>query len=328
MRPIEIEAWVLRVVDQVKRGQPNEDSRVELKSEWIEPEKAARQIAGHANAARGSTILWIIGLDEKKGVVGADYNNLANWLPAVKSSFDELAPEVFELNVPVDGKMLVALLFETDRAPYVVKNPKGGQVELEVPWRELTKTRTARRSDLIRLLEPLIYLPTIEIFTAEFTIYPVTTNGKDRTYQYDVKIKTYITPRSRDSIFIPCHRCNLSLFLGDVTMSDWQTVRLTPPLGAIGMAGSHTIRASDTEAIVEGPGQLKIEFFAIQPSHSLDEIFEVRKLDELKQDVKMVLKVLPTGAQIPVSISLSLESTSQYGDANNGGILGRWYLKP
>jgi hypothetical protein len=66
MRPIEIEAWVLRVVDQVKKGQPNEDRRVELKAEWIEPpEKAARQIAGHANAARGSNILWIIGLDEK-----------------------------------------------------------------------------------------------------------------------------------------------------------------------------------------------------------------------------------------------------------------------
>lgn len=66
MRQIEIEAWVLRVIEQVKRGQSNEDSRVELKARWIEPEKAARQIAGHANAARGDKILWIIGLDEKK----------------------------------------------------------------------------------------------------------------------------------------------------------------------------------------------------------------------------------------------------------------------
>lgn len=128
MKPFEIEAWVLRVVDQVKNGQPNEDSRVELKAEWIDPEKAARQIAGHANAARGATILWIIGLDEKKGVVGADYNNLANWLPVVKSYFNELSPDIFELNVPSDGKTLVTLLIETDRAPYVVKNPKGGCV--------------------------------------------------------------------------------------------------------------------------------------------------------------------------------------------------------
>jgi hypothetical protein len=31
------------------------------------------------------------------------------------------------LNIPIDGKIIVALLFETDRAPYVVKNPAYGQ---------------------------------------------------------------------------------------------------------------------------------------------------------------------------------------------------------
>lgn len=231
--------------------------------------------------------------------------------------------------MPIEGKTLIALLFETNRAPFLVKNnnPQCGQIEVEVPWRELTKTRTARRSDLIRLLEPLIHSPNIEIFTAEFTIYPVTTNGKDRVYQYHVKIATYITPRSRDSIFIPCHRCNLSLLLGDVTISDWQTVRLTPPPGAIGMLGSHTIRATDTEAIIDGLGQLQVEFWTIQPSHFLDEVFEGRNLDKLDENVKVVLKILPTGSQAPVCISLSLASTSKYGDSNNGGILGRWYWK-
>ena len=72
------------------------------------------------------------------------------------------------LNIPVDNKTVVALLFETDRAPFVIKNqaygsPGGGSVELEVPWRENTAIRSARRSDLIRLLAPLELLPEIEI---------------------------------------------------------------------------------------------------------------------------------------------------------------------
>lgn len=56
MNPIQIESWGLRVIDCVKKGQPNEDFLVELKRDWIEKEKAARRIASHANAARGENI--------------------------------------------------------------------------------------------------------------------------------------------------------------------------------------------------------------------------------------------------------------------------------
>jgi len=73
MKPSQIEAWALNVIARVINGQPNEDSRVELKSEWIAPPDAARRIAAHANAAFGDSILWIIGVDQCAGVVtGAD----------------------------------------------------------------------------------------------------------------------------------------------------------------------------------------------------------------------------------------------------------------
>lgn len=64
MRPVEIESWALSVIQQVESRQPNEDARVEMKTNWIEHFKAARQIAGHANAARGDPILWLIGVDQ------------------------------------------------------------------------------------------------------------------------------------------------------------------------------------------------------------------------------------------------------------------------
>jgi hypothetical protein len=167
MKPHQIERWVLSIVDRVKKNQPIEDFRVELKSDWVDPEKAARRIAGHANAAGGTSILWLIGVDETKGITGARYEDLANWYARVKTHFNGLAPGLTDLNIPIDGKTVVALLFETNRAPFVVKNPafgkaEGGPVQLEVPWREGTSIRSATRADLLRLLSPLETLSEIE----------------------------------------------------------------------------------------------------------------------------------------------------------------------
>ncbi len=58
--------------------------------------------------------------------------------------------------MPFGSVIVVAMLFETDRAPFVVKNPAygtvgGDPVSLEVPWREGATTRSARRRDLLRL---------------------------------------------------------------------------------------------------------------------------------------------------------------------------------
>ena len=110
MKAHEIENWVLRIIKQVESGQPNEDYRVELKSEWLDAKKAARRIAGHANAAHGEPILWAIGVDEEKGVVGANNEELANWYASVKAEFDGLAPQVIrDLNIHVEGTTVVAL---------------------------------------------------------------------------------------------------------------------------------------------------------------------------------------------------------------------------
>ena len=136
MNKNEIENWALRVINQVHDHQPNEDFRVELKTEWIDPLKAARLIAGQANAAHGEPVLWLIGVNQELGVVGARHKELASWYEKVKAQFDGMAPPMLDLNIPVSDQTVVALLFETDRAPFVIKNPlygkrKGG-VEFEI----------------------------------------------------------------------------------------------------------------------------------------------------------------------------------------------------
>jgi hypothetical protein len=73
MTPREIEAWAIRVIESVEAGNSVEETtRVELKAQWPDDvNKAARQIAGQANAARGDPMFWLIGVDEKAGVIGA-----------------------------------------------------------------------------------------------------------------------------------------------------------------------------------------------------------------------------------------------------------------
>lgn len=65
MRIQQVEEKVLNAVETVLAGGSVEDSRIECKSDWPSVDKV-RQLAGHANAARGETIIWIIGIDEKR----------------------------------------------------------------------------------------------------------------------------------------------------------------------------------------------------------------------------------------------------------------------
>lgn len=69
MRARDIEFWALSVIERVELKQPHEDFLIELKRKWVPLSKAARRIAGHANAARGEPILWLIGVDEKQSEI-------------------------------------------------------------------------------------------------------------------------------------------------------------------------------------------------------------------------------------------------------------------
>jgi hypothetical protein len=171
MKNEQLEAWVLSILDQVAAGRVVEDSRVELKADWKAPKTAARRIAGHANAAGSDQILWIVGVDEKKGVVPVGPSDVATWLPQVVAEFEGLAPSLQELVVPTPLDPVVALLFDASRRPFVVKNAAfgqtgGGPVSLEVPWRRGTTVQSARRDELLRILIPRQPLPDIELLEA------------------------------------------------------------------------------------------------------------------------------------------------------------------
>jgi len=262
MNLLQIENWALRVIDCVKSGQPNEDSRAEVKSEWPDPKKAARRIASHANEVRGEPILWLIGVDQKDGVVGADDKDLANWYPAVKSQFDEIAPALTSLNIPVDGKTVVALLFETDRSPFVVKNPDGGTVQREVPIREATSVRSSYRSDLIRLVAPLELLPDVEVLDTKIK---VTTAGRNAVGNYipdalSLEQELYVVPKNNTQVFTPFHRCKAWFeVLGVTTQTPFYHIGLYYSAGPADYIGMRLITVTHSEAVINGPGKLKLQ---------------------------------------------------------------------
>lgn len=273
MRPFEIESWVLRAVDQVSRSSHCEDSLVELKSAWPKPTVAARQIAAHANAARGAPILWIIGVDEVSGVLGADATELADWFSAVRSYFNHVYPELQDINVQIGDHTVVALLFQTDRAPFLVKNPVfgapgGGSVEWEVPWREGRKTRTANREDIIRLVGPLVRLPELEWLKCSVSVRVEKSADEASLQKWYLYGSLYVVPSGPEPLVIPFHRCGVTVTLANgQVLEDWPDFRLSPPRrmymsrgsGISSSVDSMTVESSSSEVIIAGPGRVKFE---------------------------------------------------------------------
>ena len=274
MRRIQIESWAIQIIERVESNGPLEDSRVELKAKWIDIQKAARRLAGHANAARGEPILWLIGIDQDNGVIGAEQEELANWYAAVQSEFDGISPSLTDLNLTYNDTTVVLLYFETDRAPYVVKNPRldieKGSISHEVPWREGTRTRSAKRSDLIKLLVPVVSLPELEILSGKF--YISLQNEKWHCY---LSITSYIIPNPGQACIIPFHKCDASFTVEDILDEEiFSDIKIIPPHKrvpgntGIGLQGSRygyftepdsmTISNTKNEAIIQGPGQMDI----------------------------------------------------------------------
>ena len=257
MRPHQIEAWALAVIEQVGAGCRTEDSRVELKSEFPPPQRTARRLAGHANAARGAPILWLVGVDENHGVTGADQQDLASWWPSVKAEFDGLAPVLMDLVVPTDAGPIVALYFETDRAPFTVRNPRygapeGGPVQREVPWREGTSVRSATRADLIGLLSPLQSIPSFEVLKCWLSIKE-TGSGDDPSWHWYLAIWLYAGTVLETPAVVPFHRCSAQITVG----REGRTQEL-PSILMASPGNSLSIETTHQEAIISGPGRIDL----------------------------------------------------------------------
>lgn len=254
MRNHEIETWALRVIDRVTSGQPVEDDHVELKAKWVEPTKAARRIAGHANASHGQPAMWLIGVDENaRTVPGVDATEFSEWHSQIVACFDELAPATRLLNVPYNGVTVAALLLETDRAPYVVKNPNGGgAIAREVPYRHGTRCDSATRGQLLRILASPMNAPKLEPLWIDATTWipEKKEDGKPWTLAIRLQCCYFVTqPQDQQSVFTE-HGARITANVNGIQLNRLEFITFEIP-------GPYTQDNKDFASVV-GPSYLNI----------------------------------------------------------------------
>jgi hypothetical protein len=252
-----IEHWARDIIERLKKGQPIEDAGVELKADWIPDHRdAARRIAAQANAARGEPVLFLFGVDQKaRKVSGATNVDTADWYAQVKRHFDGFAPVLHDHLFEVDGLAVAALQFDSDAAPFVVRTGQS-KPDFEVPWREGTSLRSARRGDLLRLLVPLSRRPDIEVLAAGIELlYKGSERTDERlggTYNITSTLRLYITPRSAERVVIPFHRCSMRSRIADA--GPWRDLR---PWGSTESGAS--IKSTRHDIVVDGPGAFFVQ---------------------------------------------------------------------
>lgn len=321
MRLHELEAWTLEVVSHVREKRTWEDARVELKANLpLPPEKAARRLAGHANAARGAQILWLVGVDEQDGVVGVGDAELQEWWPQVARWFEGIEPSLTDLRVPTGDRLVLALLFPTDRPPYVVKNPKGGAPQFEVPWRDGTRIRTAKREELLRLLLPARLTPSFETISARVSVN-WRPSGKG-TFTTQIRGTLYQARMLDAPVVLPSHRTEGRLIApNDSTLVEVAGLSLTEALRPAGRTDGwiyqtvgmnrppqHRSMIPAGQLQLDGPGRVNLEGYLSDMSWDLLETL----VDAGPIALEIEADVLEGAGPVTVRIDLGLpESDSE-----------------
>lgn len=254
-----IYAWAATICERADAKLLNEDSHVELKTTWPDERDIARQLAGHANAAHGEPILWLIGVADGEEVCGiSDPKDPGAWYEVVRSGVEGAAPDPHVVFVTWRDLQVCALLFETDNPPYVVKNPSGkGPFQYEVSWREGTLTRSARKHELLKILLPLQKLPEIEIQEATLTAGTIDDHAE---VKWLLTMKAYVTPPPEVQIDLPFHKISFELWLNghrDIAVPLAELIRIAPRSYYEG-SSTPRIAATSTEITLSGPGSVEI----------------------------------------------------------------------
>lgn len=227
--------------------------------------------------------MWLIGLDQKRGIVGAKHQELSSWLPQVQRCFDGVSPAFQDLNIATpQGRDIVALQIDTERAPFVVTTPTSP--EREVPWREGTRTRSANRSELLLMLSQAVLVPDVEVL--DLTLWAYTGDGKSAEetqsteLQWNVRATLYITPLDDHRITIPKHRCIAIAEIGNMRLQLNQASfggEAQPSFG--GIRAQHednpNLVVTSSQLILDGPAKVTIFLTGIGPMKSLTELPEI-----------------------------------------------------
>ena len=215
MDKTQLEFQAVSCISKLAAGEPIDDQLLSLFRALPAHKNAARHLAAYANPARGRPLLWLIGVDPRGKVSGVQERDWESWVSGVREFFEGIPPAIHALDVRVQGKKILALGIETDRAPFVVykqlaKNGSQRQsCHTEVLWQEAGDIRTAQRVDLIKLISPLKELPMLEILEAELSFWENINwmLNRQAAYNWSLDATLYIVPKNENRLILPFRRC-------------------------------------------------------------------------------------------------------------------------
>lgn len=310
MRPIDLEAKVISAVDRVRGGQLVEHDLIECKRDWPQENKA-RQLAGSLNRAGGDPVIYIIGIDEKTGAVhDISGTDVLAWWGQMTPKFDQLPPEmVRHISVPVgeDGEHVMAVAFASDRAPYLVKTGSANP-SLEVPMREGTGTRTARRDELLRILIPAVRLPRVVVLDADLKgqyTPPPTGRPNDEELKCFGSLRFYVEHEGEGATTFPAHGMR-----GQVTINGEKFVLdMAPPMETASVPtgpSNFSFQRLSEGVTVTGPRavSLRLSVRDLTPDHNQ----LLTAADEI--ELELGLDVLHSIRPLKIRVSLVRETAS------------------
>jgi hypothetical protein len=144
----------------------------------------------------------------------------------------------------------------------VIRIPDGsGLVSHEVPWREANSTRSARRSDLIKLLYPIQKKPRLEILDGKIELQKsISGLQQSAEYQWNLSMKLYFITFSSETVVIPFHRCELVFRPeGRPDERKFENIKITPPTsystrGLKEKTQSLTVNSTEHEVLIDTAG--------------------------------------------------------------------------
>jgi hypothetical protein len=335
MRAIDLEAKIITAVDQLRAGQHVEHDLIECKRSWPQEQKA-RQLAGSLNRAGGDPVIYIIGIDEKTGKVhDVSDTDILDWWSQIVPQFDHTPPElVRHLNVQVGdgGEHVVAIAVSSDRAPYVVKTGKGNQ-NFEVPMREGTGTRSARRDELLRLLIPTVSVPPAVVLKAELYVEhnPAAAetrrtdgaliSGQQEYVHVHGSLRIYFEHNGKDLVTLPAHGLRGRLLVDGSSFA--LRVSQARELTNFGGSTNLTMAAPRDGVTLTGPRAVSLDIEV--PDLGVNDLFEFEIAQAVTYEVE--LDVLHAARTLRVDVQLRREEGDGMNDNLNPDYrrsIGRW----
>ena len=188
--------------------------------------------------------------------------------------------------------------------------------------REANSTRSARRSDLIKILYPIQKQPSIEILDGSIELQKAITGMGQGAYQWNLNMMLYFITYSSETMVFPFHRCEvLWRPQGRPDEKAFSNLRITPPTSYSSREfkqknKSLTVDSTDYEVLIDTAGMTELTAESFEDEKPGPILFEA---------IELKLKLCSHHSDLPVSLEALFHLVQKQKEPSDR-LIGRWEL--